>query len=378
MRFAWKGFSGSVLLAGLAIAGGMDGAAQAAAASGEIGWLPNRPATRAEDYAGAAACASCHPAQSKKQAASEMGLSITRPAEARVLAEHPAMTFQRGKYTFTLRKETGQVTFTASDGLETISEPVYVAVGSGSVFQAYLIQHKGEFHRAPVDFFTGQGKLGPDPDADAAMPATLETALGKHLSADDVRGCFSCHSPATVIGEKFDIAGRTPGIGCEACHGPRAKHAAAMRGGKKLDTAIFNPAHLAPELQSDFCDQCHESAAKMKAENPHGVRSVVSPDYRLQGSRCFSAADKRSSCSACHDPHAPMERKTAAYDSKCLACHTVRGGAAAKVDQAGKSCPVGKRDCAGCHMPKVTVATSPILFTDHRIRIAAAAAPFPE
>ncbi len=307
-----------------------------------------------------------------------MGMSITRPAEARVLAEHPAMSFERGKYTYTLRKDAGQVTFTASDGHDTITEPVYAVVGPGSVFQAYLIQHKGEFHRAPVDFFTALGKLGPDPDADAAMPATLETALGKHLSADDVRGCFSCHSPATVIGDKFDIAGRTPGIGCEVCHGPGAKHVAAMHAGKKQDAAIFNPAHMAPGLQSDFCDQCHESAAKMKAESPHGVRSVVSPAYRLQASRCFLASDKRSSCSACHDPHAPMELKSVAYDTKCLACHTVRGGAAARADQAGKSCPVGTSDCAGCHMPKVTVPNLAVLFTDHRIRIAAAGAPFPE
>jgi hypothetical protein len=377
MRVMRSGICLVVSLLALAVAAGIDLAAQTAPVSNEMGWLPNHPATQAEDYAGAAACASCHPAQSKKQAVSEMGLSITRPVDARVLAEHPVMSFERGKYTYTLRKVGGQVTFTASDGHDTIAEPVYVVVGSGSVFQAYLIQHKGEFHRAPVDFFTAQGKLGPDPEADAAMPATLEGALGRHLSANDVRGCFGCHSPATVIGDKFDVTGRTPGIGCEVCHGPGAKHAAAMRGGKKEDAAIFNPAHLPPAVQSDFCDQCHESAAKMKAENPHGVRSVVSPAYRLQSSRCFLASDLRSSCAACHDPHAPMERKTAAYDDKCLACHTVRG-AAAKLDHTGKACPKATSDCAGCHMPKVPVPNSPMLFTDHRIRIAAAGAPFPE
>jgi len=378
MRFIGRGFNGLALLACWSIAAGMAVLAQTAPASDQMGWLPNHPATHAEDYAGEAKCAACHSAQSKKQAASDMGLSVLRPAEARVLAEHPAMSFERGKYIYTLRKEAGQVTFTASDGHDTITEPVYVVVGPGSVFQAYLIQHKGEFYRAPVDYFAAQGKPGPDPDADPAMPATLETALGKHLSADGVRFCFGCHSPATVIGDKFDIAGRTPGIGCEVCHGPGAKHVAAMHEGKKQDAAIFNPARMSVALQSDFCDQCHESAAKMKAENPHGVRSIVSPAYRLQGSRCFLASDKRSSCSACHDPHAPMERTTVAYDSKCLACHTVRGGAAARPDQAGKSCPVGSQDCASCHMPKAMVANLPTVFTDHRIRIAAAGAPFPE
>jgi hypothetical protein len=307
-----------------------------------------------------------------------MGRSVTRPSETSLLTSHPTLSFERGKYTYTIRKEGAHVTFIAKDGRDTITEPVFAAVGSGSVFQAYLIQHRGEYYRAPADYFTSQGKLGPDPDANAALPATLETALGKHLSADDVRGCFGCHSPASVIDGKFDLAARTPGIGCEVCHGPGAKHVDAMRTGKPRQGTISNPGRLRSELQADFCDQCHESASNMKKENPHGTRSVVSPEYRLQQSRCFRAADARSTCFACHDSHAPMARETAAYDSKCLACHTLRGGTAARADQTGKSCPVGQRDCAGCHMPKADISNSPIHFTDHRIRIAAAGAPFPE
>lgn len=379
MYIHWSGFSRLAFLAVLAAAAGLSAAGQTATEKkAEIGWPPSRPAVNNADYAGRAACASCHPEQSKNQSSSEMAQSILRPAEAGVLASHPEMSFKRGKYTYSLHKKGRQVTFTATDGHDTITEPLFVAVGKGKVFQAYLIQHGGEYYRVPVAYYAADGMLGTDVEASPTMPATLEMALGKQLSADDVRGCFRCHSPASVIGDKIDTGALTPGIGCEVCHGPGAKHVAAVRAGKPQDATLFSPADLRPKMRRDFCDQCHESASNMKAEHPQGTRSVVSPAYRLEQSRCYHAADQRSSCSFCHEPHAPMEQKSAAYDSKCLACHAERGEAIARSDQPGKACPVGNKNCAGCHMPKVTVTNSPIPFTDHRIRIVAAGAPFPE
>ncbi len=341
-------------------------------------WQPTHPAVRIEDYAGPASCAQCHFAEPEKQRTSEMGLSVSRPADSRLLSEHPSLRFERGPYTYTLLREGGQTTFTASGAHGKITEPLFLAVGSGKVFQAYLIQHGGEFYRIPVDYFTVQGKLGLDTEADPALPASLEAALGKPLTAASVRGCLRCHSPASVVGDRIDTAHLTPGIGCEVCHGPGARHIAAMEAGKPAEATIFNPARLLPEQKPEFCNQCHTSASQMKAQNPQGVHGVVSPAYRLEGSRCWDAGDARVACTACHDPHAPLVRETAAYDGKCLACHAQAVGAPMVVNQPGKACPVGQRDCAGCHMPKVSVPNFPILYTDHRIRIARAGAPYPE
>jgi hypothetical protein len=383
MRINGRIVCGLLLLATIAAVSGVISPAQTAQ-SGETGaWQPTHPAVRIEDYAGPAACAQCHFAEPEKQRTSEMGLALARPAESRILSEHPDLRFERGPYTYTLLREGGQTTFTASDAHGKIAEPVFLVVGSGKVFQAYLIQHGGEFYRVPVDYFAAQGKLGLDTEADPALPASLEAALGKPLTAGNVRGCLRCHSPASVIGDRPDISSLaisslTPGIGCEVCHGPGAKHISAMEAGKPAETTIFSPAHLLPQEKSAFCNQCHTSASKMKEQNPQGVHGVVSPAYRLEGSRCWNATDARLSCTSCHDPHAPLVRETAAYDGKCLACHAKGSGAPARADQPGKSCPVGQRDCAGCHMPKVPVPNSPILYTDHRIRIAKAGAPYPE
>jgi hypothetical protein len=378
MRINGKSVCRVLLMAAVAAASGADCLAQTAQSSEGGAWQPTHPAVRIEEYAGPASCAQCHFAEPEKQRTSEMGLSVARPAESRILSGHPVLRFERGAYTYTLQREGGQTTFTASDAHGKISEPIFLVVGSGTVFQAYLIQHGGQYYRIPVDYFTAQGKLGLDTEADPTLPTSLEAALGKALSAGDVRGCLRCHSPASVIGDRIDISSLTPGIGCEVCHGPGVKHGTAMEAGKPAGTGIFSPAHLLPQEKAEFCNQCHTSAASMKAQNPQGVHGVVSPAYRLEGSRCWNAADARLTCTSCHDPHAPLIRETAAYDGKCLACHAQPSGAAAHADRHGKACPIGQRDCAGCHMPKVPVPNSPIVYTDHRIRIAQVGASYPE
>lgn len=341
-------------------------------------WTPNHPAASAREYAGRTSCAECHPQQSLHQAKSEMGASLQRAMDAALLQERPEMSMVRGPYTYTLMRERERVVLQVQNGVDEMTAPVIAVVGTGEVFQAYLVKQGTHYYRAAVDYYASKARLGLDPEADAAIPATLEGALGKPLTEENVRGCLGCHSPATVTGDGLDETDARPGIQCEVCHGPGAAHAAAARGGKGGEGTIFNPGRMSAEKQQAFCNQCHESAEKMKAENPHGVRSVISPDYRLEESRCWSGMDRRSRCFFCHDPHAPMEKAMDAYDDKCLTCHAAKAGGAVAAEQKGKPCPVGGRNCAGCHMEKVPVVNSAILYTDHRIRVVSAGAAFPE
>jgi hypothetical protein len=359
-----------VLLAAFAVLPSMS-KAQTATDSGQ--WQPTHSANRSEDYAGAAACASCHPAQSAKQGTSQMGRSLLLPTEAS--PDHQQLTFQRGPYKYTLRRA-GQASLTVEDGGRKITEPIFAIVGSGEIFQAYLIRHDGAPYRVAVDYLGARGELGLDDEADP--PASLDGALGRRHSDKYVRSCFACHSPASVAGDQIDLIHRPVGNTCEVCHGPGAKHAAAERAGSSEETAIFNPGHLGTQEESDFCGQCHTTASAMKAQKPQGVRSVISEPYRLAESRCWNSTDQRISCTACHSPHAAIVRDTAAYDAKCLACHTQSAATSAHAGAPGKECTVGKHDCAGCHMPRVSVPDTPIVYADHRIRIAATGAPYPE
>jgi hypothetical protein len=104
----------------------------------------------------------------------------------------------------------------------------------------------------------------------------------------------------------------------------------------------------------------------------NGLSNVRFQPYRIFNSRCYST-DARIGCTACHDPHGPLEHNAAFYDLKCLACHQVSKTTEANV----RLCKIGKRDCASCHMPKIALPGAHFQFTDHRIRIVRPGAPYP-
>ena len=302
-----------------------------------------------------------------------MGGSINLPD--RKYPDFPVLNFQRGPYTYTLHRD-GEARLTISDGKRQITEPIFAIIGAGDFFQAYLLRHEGVPYRAAVDFVRARGGLDLDNEADA--PGSLEEALGRHHSENYVRNCFGCHSPASVTKDGLDFVHRPLGNTCEVCHGPGAQHVALEQAGKHEDTGIFNPGHLSAAEESNFCGQCHTTAAAMKAQNAKGARSASSEPYRLQTSRCWSPDDPRIRCTACHDVHAPIERDPAAYDSKCDACHSSTTANAPHGQKPMAFCRVGKRDCAGCHMPRVSTPDTSIIYADHRIRIVKADSPFPE
>ncbi len=351
--------------------------AQNAGSNAIVKFQPAHAATPPEDYSGSAACAACHHAIFEKHKTTEMAQSGARPAESPVLIAHPTMSFERGNYTYSLRREGGQVNLTVSDGRDQITEPLFIVIGSGAYNQVYYYKHHGEYYRPPVNYYAATGKLGLGEDS-TTPPASLDAAMGQHVTADALRSCLRCHSPGAVAGDRFDLDHRVPGDDCESCHGPGAKHVAAMRAGKSGDSLIFNPARLRPEEELDYCGDCHHSIAEVKKGVFRGVRTVIPQAYRLTESRCWNAADPRSRCTFCHDPHAPLLREAAAQDAKCLACHASSAAAPLRADHPGKACPVGQKGCAHCHMPKVSVPGSTMAFTDHRIRIAAPGAPYPE
>lgn len=73
--------------------------------------------------------------------------------------------------------------------------------------------------------------------------------------------CGTCHSTGYRI-TKVDETGKTlkseyseMSVGCEACHGPGAKHVKSARKDKKK--TIFNPANVDVQAQSKVCGYCH-------------------------------------------------------------------------------------------------------------------------
>jgi len=87
--------------------------------------------------------------------------------------------------------------------------------------------------------------------------------------------CADCHSDIVAVKSK----GKHAGLGCEACHGALAKHAADFSALKPVrpDTAVL-------------CVRCHEANASKPVQFPQ----VKSQEH-----------SGGMACGSCHQPHSP-------------------------------------------------------------------------
>lgn len=343
-------------------------------------WEPTIAAPGAH-YADDAACAACHAAEAASQPHTLMAKALRRPEDSEVLQQYPRLTFRKGRYTYEIRREGNGGAYSVSDGQRTIVVPILAAVGYGlgAVAQTYVFEYQGFFFESEVSYFNSIRGLDITPGHQNTTPAFLEGALGIRLSWHDQWLCFGCHSTAAVTQNQFQLDKMIPGVSCEGCHGPGSDHIAAVKSGQAQNLRIFNPASLHPGDLNDFCGSCHRTALAEKLLGTRGVQNVRFQAYRLARSRCYAPDDRRISCTACHNPHQPLVRQAAFYDSKCLACHASKQGQhAVRAGTRASTCPVAKQDCATCHMPKIEIPGTHFKFSDHWIRVAKAGSPYPE
>jgi hypothetical protein len=303
------------------------------------------------------------------------------PSSASILKTHSDLHFEEGSYSYELTRRDTEATLSVKtmsvDKSNTLSLPVALAIGNGEIGQTYLLKRNEFYLESRLSYFPGLPGLDITPGHSPDPPTALEQSLGEPLDLMTVIRCFGCHTTASKISGTFDPHDAAPGIGCEACHGPGAKHIEAekdglIKSGKAGATSAaepLNPRKLSPIDSVDFCGACHRTPVDVAVHMSRhvGIISIRFQPYRLERSLCWGAAgDPRITCIACHDPHKPLVKATASYDSKCLQCHAV--GRAASADHA-PACTVAEKDCASCHMPKYEIKPAHATFTDHDIRI---------
>lgn len=395
-RIRWThAAAAAALLAGVAWlpAGRQDSAAVAPGASPtgaitanfpRLNWQPTR-APAGYRYLGDQVCSACHSDIARSQTHTPMGHASESVADCAILREHPRLGFRLGPYLWTIERKGSASIYSVTDGKRTISVPIGWAFGLGSAGQTYVFFRNGHYEESRVSFFNDtQGldiTLGYPPHT---PPATLEEAVGRPLGSEEASSCFGCHTTHGVTAANLlDTAALSPGLTCEACHGPGSAHLAAVQQGKipitKPGTApgppppggyhIFNPGRLNAGDVADFCGSCHRSGVTVQLLHISGVLTVRFQPYRLELSACFDPSDARISCLACHDPHQDAVEKPAYYDANCLACHRAKHGAAQLPRQTAPACPVGSRECVTCHMPKFELPGAHFKFTDHYIRV---------
>jgi hypothetical protein len=330
-------------------------------------------------YAGSAACAQCHTKESRTQASTPMAHAAEAGAACEVLKSRAPLTFTNGNYTYRIAREGDRAVFTVGDGARTISEPVLFCFGQGVAGQTYIFQHDGAFYESRVSYFQTPRALDITILHPRAVPSSLEDALGRPLSREAAQGCFNCHTTAATGDTRQQFERASPGVSCEACHGPGERHVAAMRAKNVNDPRIFNPANLgALELSQEFCGACHQSFdTVMSLDAQGGAANIRFQPYRIYNSRGHLTDDPRMSCVACHDPHDELRHDAAYYDAKCLACHLSSARELKTQARSAPACPVATKQCATCHMPKVELPEMHYKFTDHWIRVVKAGAATP-
>jgi hypothetical protein len=330
-------------------------------------------------YVGSAQCGQCHSSHFSTQPSTPMARALQTAQACQILTGHPRMQFHEGPYTYEIARAGNASTYSVSDGVKTLSEPILYGFGDGLAGQTYVFRHNGVFYESRLSYYQATGNLDITTGHPRVAPSNLEEALGRPMNIEETRNCFSCHATFTSSGSTPDFDHVVPGVTCERCHGPGEKHIAAVKAGRVKDPQIFNPGSLtADELSQEFCGTCHRSFDQvMLMPGQAGPVNVRFQPYRIFNSKGHNTNDPRMSCIACHDPHDGLKHDEAFYDSKCLACHLSSRADAKTTARSEAPCPVSTRQCVTCHMPKIDLPQMHFKFTDHWVRVVKPGDPVP-
>jgi cytochrome c554/c'-like protein len=339
-----------------------------------------------EAFVGRELCATCHAQKSRLQLQTAMAHALSNPQDSQVLQSHRKMTFRVGPYLFEITTDGQHTIYSVSDGKDSISEPISYAFGRAHVAQTYILSHNGKLYEGRVSYYSTIDGLDWTIGDALNPPPNIEEAFGRDITGDEARNCFSCHGTSAVVGGKLHLESLTPGVTCEACHGPGRSHVEAMRSGTVDNVLILDPRTLSADtLSQEFCGACHRSANTVgMMPDLGGVVNVRFQPYRIATGK-HDPNDSHFACIACHDPHIDLPQQGASSDAKCTTCHVPNATGfslqpapqSRNAPRGPKSCPVAKENCDSCHMPKVEIPGTHFKFTDHRIRIVRTGEPFP-
>jgi predicted CXXCH cytochrome family protein len=336
------------------------------------GWWPTKGIAPRQEFLGPAACEPCHSSKLQTQKLAPMANAAMHPLASEALRSHNQLSFHVPPYTYQILRQEGGSMYSVTDGAHSISVPLSWAFGLGESGQTYILERNGAFFESRVSYYRVLDGLDFTPGATRTPSPNLEDALGRRmLYAPETRRCFGCHTTASTASNRFDPGHLIPGVTCEACHGPGAKHVAAMKAGRMTEglKSILDPGQLDPVDQVDFCGACHRTFADVALTETFGILNLRFQPYRLEKSRCWAKSKGGITCLSCHNPHQSRVRESVSYDDRCLGCHRSQSASISPHDRRAAACTVSTNNCVSCHMPKYEMPGMQFKFTDHFIRI---------
>lgn len=357
-----------------------------------------------EAYAGRAACAECHAAETRAFAASDHARAMAVADDSTVLGRFAGDSLAHAGGGFRFLKEGGVRTVRAPgpDGAPH-AYPVRFAFGVRPL-QQYLVEFPG-------------GRL-------QALPAAwdIQRSAWFHLSPDSVFApddwlhwtreghnwngmCADCHSTGLRRGYNpaagtFRTTWSEIDVSCEACHGPAAGHVAWAKAGTLrrwfLDGSTrrtlglpWNHARAdtlgGPDNRGQVmaCARCHARRSALREDfgyareflDEYSLELLTGGVYQADGqildedyeygsflqSRMFHAG---VACADCHHPHTLKPRATG--NALCTRCHEPARFDAPAHHRHAAGGPGGL--CVDCHMPTRTYMGIDVR-RDHSLRI---------
>ena len=301
------------------------------------------------------------------------------------------MVLRGGRHYFVIRQSDGRWH----------TYPVDYTIGS-KWQQAYATTlPNGEIHVFPIQYSTVEKrwlnywKVIDAPGSERADPQNWEKLDG---TTSYLLNCAVCHTSQlrNTQGSGFSsghLVFREPGIDCEMCHGPSARHVASMtRGQFYTQNALDPPVDFHRISNRDFvaiCAQCHmqsnEHQGGERGELNYSstgtfflknaalplsefTRSAFFKDGRftqatfiveaLERSQCFRKG--QASCGTCHDPHGHGEASNLTSlklkeepDRMCTGCHTQFENKVAAANHTHHPSGSEASQCVSCHMPRI-------------------------
>ncbi|HEY7306182.1 MAG TPA: hypothetical protein VH601_18800, partial [Bryobacteraceae bacterium] len=83
-------------------------------------------------------CEKCHPEQSHFQPNTPMAHALSHATESEILRNHPDLHFRNGEYTYQIKREANQVTYSVQNKEKVFSVPLLWAFGLGSAGQTFV------------------------------------------------------------------------------------------------------------------------------------------------------------------------------------------------------------------------------------------------